>query len=282
MNKNTLRVGAFYRFAYSNKYLEGYKRYKGNSGILKFAYYNYVGWLVGYGITEKLTIETEGGYFINKTQVYKIENTHLTGNGFSNAVISLKPRLYYHADKRFELSCALGASIPFTSKFQQVDGVTLPIDLQSSTGSFGLVSQVFIIKENSFKGMRFFLTNRIEKYFKNKQDYLFGTLYTTSFFFSKHFVFEKLKLKDWTLIIQLKNQIKERNVRDGKLVDASGSCLFFIGPQVNMSINDKWNISVMADIPVFQYYHGIQLANTCAVGVSLIRDFSFTKNKNSD
>lgn len=277
MNKNTFRIGTFYRFSYSNKYLEGYKRYTGNSGILKYAHYNYVGLLAGYGIFDQLTVEAEAGYYINKTQVYKLNNQALRGYGFSNAVISLKPRLYYHVDKRIEISCALGANIPFTRKYQEVDGITLPVDLQASTGSFGMVFQAFIIKENSFKGIRFFMTNRIEKYFKNKQDYLFGALYTTSFFFSKHFVFEKLKLKDWTFIIQLKNQIKEKNKHYNQTVDASGSILFFLGPQVNMSINDHWNISVMADIPVFQYYYQIQLANTCSVGLSLMRDFSFEK-----
>lgn len=283
MNKNTFRAGTFYRFSYSNKYLDGHKRYTGNSGILKYAHYNYIGLLAGYGIIDQLTVEAEGGYYINKTQVYKLNNQKLTGNGFSNAVISLKPRLYYHVDKRFEISCALGANIPFSRKYQVVDGVTLPVDLQASTGSFGIVFQAFIIKENSFKGMRFFLTNRIEKYFTNKQDYLFGTLYSTSFFFSKHFVFEKLKkAKDWTFIIQLKNQIKEKNKHNNQTVDASGSVSFFLGPQINMSINDNWNISVMADIPVYQYYYKIQLANACSFGVSIFRDFSFQKKQKNN
>ncbi len=282
MNKNTFRIGTFYRFSYSHRYLNGDKNYTGNAGILKDANYNYLGLLVGYGILDQLTVEAEGGYYINKTQVYKLNNMKLKGYGLSNAVISMKPRLYYNADKRVEISCGLGANIPFTRNFQAVDGVTLPVDIQASTGSFGMVFQAFIIKEYSFQGMRFFLTNRIEKYFENKQDYLFGTLYSTSFFFSKHFVFEKLKLKDWTFIVQLKNQIKEKNKHYKQTVDASGSVLLFLVPQINVSINDNWNVSVMADIPVYQYYNKIQLANTCSVGLSIFRDFSFEKKQNTD
>ncbi|HPB26209.1 MAG TPA: hypothetical protein PLB59_08605 [Bacteroidales bacterium] len=279
MDKKTFRLGMFYRFSYSHRYLTGDKKYTGSAGILKDANFNYLGLLIGYGILDQLTVEAESGYYINKTQVYKLNNLKLKGYGLSNAVVSLKPRLYYNADKRFEISCALGANIPFAHNFQAVDGVTLPVDLQASTGSFGMVFQTFIIKEYSFEGIRFFLTNRIEKYFINKQEYLFGTMYSTSFFFSKHFVFEKLKLKDWTFIFQLKNQIKEKNKHFRQPVDASGSVLLFVVPQVNVSINDNWNVSVMADIPVYQYYNKIQLANTCSVGLSVFRDFSFEKKQ---
>lgn len=277
MNKHIFRLAAFYRFSFSDRYFEGYKKYEGANGILKQANFNYIGWLFGYGLTKRLTIETEGGYYINKTQVYHFNNEKLKGYGLSNAVISLKPRIYHNPDKRFEISCGLGANIPFSVHFQAVDGVTLPVDLQPSTGSFGLVFQTFIIKENSFKAYRIFLVSRIEKYFENRQKYLFGTLYSTSFYFSRHFVFEKWKLKDWTLIMQLRNQYKERNKREGKTVSASGSCLFFLAPQINLSVHESWNISLIGDIPVFQYYHNIQLANSFSLALSITKDFEFKK-----
>lgn len=279
MDKNTLRVSTFYRYSYSGKYMSGDSPYSGPSEILNHAFFNYTGWLVGYGISEKLTIETEGGYFINKTQSYQFNNENLTGFGLSNAVVSLKPRLYMNKDKRFEISGSLGFSIPFSRERQAVGGVDLPIDLQPSTGSYGLVFQSFFIKENSFKAIRFFLINRVEKYFENKQDYLFGTLYSTSFYFSKHFIFDKWKLQDWTLIMQLKNQIKDKNIGVKNTVEALGSCLFFLSPQINLSLYDKWNVSVLFDIPIYQHYNEVQLANNYSFAVSLIRDFSFNNNK---
>ncbi|MDD2411398.1 MAG: hypothetical protein RBS19_03440 [Bacteroidales bacterium] len=196
MEKNTLRIASFYRYSYSGKYKSGDKSYSGSSSVLNHAFFNYAGWLAGYGISDKLTIETEGGYFINKTQSYKFNDERLTGFGLSNAVISLKPRFYINRGKRIEISGALGVNIPFSREMQIVNHVTLPIDLQPSTGSYGLVFQSFFVKEDSFNANRFFLTNRIEKYFENKENYLFGTSYSTSFYFSKHYVFEKWKLKD--------------------------------------------------------------------------------------
>lgn len=278
MEKKTLRLAGFYRYSYSGKYMSGDKSYTGSSGILNKAFFNYAGWLAGYGVSDKLTIETEGGYFINKTQSYKFNNECLTGFGLSNAVISVKPRLYVNRDKRIEISGAVGVNIPFSKEFQVVDNVTLPVDIQPSTGSYGLVFQSFFIKEDSFNANRFFLINRIEKYFENNENYLFGSLYSTSFYFSKHFVFEKWKLKDWTMILQLKNQIKQKNKRVNNIVEASGSCLFFLTPQINLSLYDKWNVSVLFDIPIYQHYNEVQLANSYSFAFSLIRDFSFYKN----
>ena len=277
MDKNALRTAVFYKFAYSGKYHQGNRNYTGQGAVLNYAWYNYSGWLVAYGISDKLTIETEGGYFINKSQNYEINNSTLSGNGLSNAVVSIKPRLFYNPDKRVEISCALGANIPFSLEPQIKDGVRLPIDIQPSTGSFGIVFQSFFIKENSFNAIRFLLTNRIEKYFLNNQDYLFGNLYSTSFYFSRHFIFNQLKLKDWTLILQLKNQIKDKNYREGNIVTASGSFLLFLGPQINLALNNKWNISLLGEIPLYQNYNDIQLANNYAFVFSLVRDFQLNK-----
>ena len=275
MDKSTLRLTLFYRFSCSDQYFEGNEKYSGNQGVLQNASYNYLGFLSGYGLTDRLTVEAEAGYYLNKTQVYYIEDTELTGRGPSNLVISLKPQLYHHSDKRFEVSCALGANIPFSTEMQQVQGVTLPLNVQPSIGSYGLVFQSFLVKENSFIATRFFWVGRVEKYFKNPQDYEPGNLYLNSLFFSKHFIFEQWKLKDWTFILQLRNHIKERDTRSDQVIGASGNFLVFLIPQVNLTIGEHWNVSALIDIPVYRYYNGIQLANKSSFVLTLIRDFSF-------
>ncbi|MDD2411399.1 MAG: hypothetical protein RBS19_03445 [Bacteroidales bacterium] len=79
------------------------------------------------------------------------------------------------------------------------------------------------------------------------------------------------------MILQLKNQIKQKNIRKNNIVEASGNCSFFLSPQINLSLYDKWNLSVLIDIPIYQYYNEIQLANSYSFAFSLIRDFSFHK-----
>ena len=49
--------------------------------------------------------------------------------------------------------------------------------------------------------------------------------------------------------------------------------MFYVSPQLNFTLTKKCNISVMADIPVYQYYNEIQLSNKYAFVVNVIKDF---------
>ena len=278
MNKNSFRISSYYNFFYSDQYFSGSEHYDGSKAVLKYAKFNYTGLYTGYGISDRLTAELETGYYFNKTQAYKIEDAVLSGKGFSNVVASIKPRLYINQDKRFEVAAALGLNIPISNGQQIINGVVLPMGVQPSTGSYGVVLQSQLIKENSFRGIRFFFNSRIEKYFSNQQDFLAGNYYYNALFFSKHYVIESLALQDWTLILQLRNQIQQRNIQSGNRISASGNVLFFLTPQINLSIGDSWNASVLADIPIYQYYNGVQIGNRYAFSIAVIRDFHL-KNK---
>jgi len=278
MDKQAMRMSLFYRFSCSDRYYEGHEAYTGSKEVLQNASYHYLGFLSAYGLSEKLSLELEAGYFLSKTQLYYIENTRLTGQGLSNLVVSLKPRLYAQPDKHVELSMAIGANLPFSRQMQQVKGVTLPIQVQPSTGCYGLVLQSFLVKEDPFRAIRFFWVYRMEYYLENLQAYMPGHMYINSFFLSKHFVFEQWKLGDLTFILQLRNQIQGRASRAGEAIGVSSHFLLFLIPQVNLSLGEHWNISGLFDLPLYRYYGGIQLAHKASFALTLIRDFSFTKD----
>ena len=277
MDHHVLRIASFFRNSTGDRYMSGNDLYTGEIGILKKAMFNYLGFLGSYGLNNNITIEMETGYFINKTQVFKLNDEKLTGYGISDIVISFKPRIYYSSEKNLEISCALGPNIPLKRKLQVINGVTMPVDIQSSTGSYGLVFQLNAIKENSFRGISFLLVNRIEKYFENKQEYNFGNSYTNSFYFSKHLFFETQQLNGCTIILQMKNQIRSKNMREGVRIDATGNCSFFFTPQVNLAIKENWNVAALCDIPVYQYFNGIQLANKLSFALSINKDISIIK-----
>ena len=274
LDKRVLRTALFYRISVSDKYYDGDRIYSGDIGTIEKAISNYIGLLAGYGISEKLTIEMETVYVINKTHLYEINNEKLSGFGLSDAVISVRPRIYRSRDSQFEISCAIGSNIPLSRNLQQVNGVTLPVDLQPSTGSYGLVAQSNIVKEFPFSSINLLLINRFEKYFENKQKYNYGNSYSASFFFSKHFSVENSRLQGWTAIMQLKNQIRSKHLKEGQPINGSGNCSFFLIPQLNLSVGGTWNISMLVDIPVYQYFNEIQLGNKLSSSVILIKDFT--------
>ncbi len=275
MNRQALRTMTFYRYHFASRYFEGDQIYHGNARIYSSANYNYAGLLLGYGITNQITAEMETGYYINKTVFYQKTNYSNSGYGLSNALLSMKYAFYHDPDERFEVAGAAGVNLPYRQKLQRADNVTLPYDAQPSTLSYGLVLQSYVIKENSFKSIRFFWVNRYEYNLKNPYDVVFGDVLSSGFFFSRHFVFGQGKFKDWTLILQLRYQ--HINPNKGYKDEASGGSMVLAAPQVNCSFNETWNISLLWEKPVYQYYNGIQLGENYALLVNIARDFNLAK-----
>lgn len=278
LDPHIVRVIGFYQFSASDRYYEG--RHLSDydpAGAISSAYYNYSGLSIGYGLTRRFSIEADLGYFFNKTQEYRYLDYRLSGSGLSNAVVSGKYNLYQDLVRRTELTVSAGPKLPFSTRPQVVDGVELPVDVQASTGNFGAVAQLFFVKEFDAISARLILMGRYENNFtENRQGYRFGDAWISSLFFSKHLANRYTDLtKDLTLILQARHEHRGRNLRHGNTVEYSGSNLFFVAPQLNYNLNYIWNFSVIFDVPVYQYYNGIQLANRFAVTFSVARDIGF-------
>ena len=77
---------------------------------------------------------------------------------------------------------------------------------------------------------------------------------------------------DWTIILQARNEIRNRDKTVNGWKESSGSTIFYFSPQINYSIKEKWDVSVMLDLPVYQNFNGIQLATKYGVSLNLARD----------
>jgi len=281
MDKGALRTQFFYRYHYGSTYFEGDQVYEGSARLYRNADYHYSGLLLAYGITDRLTVEFEGGYYPSKTVRYRIADFSQRGFGLSNGVTSLKYALLQNQEKRLEFSGAAGVAVPFRRAFQRVGGVVLPDDVQPSNASMGLVAQTYLIKENSFTSMRFFWVNRYEHYFANPRDDVFGASLSSAAFVSRHFVFGEGGFKDWTAIVQARYQYKGQTAHreTGKITEASGGQSVVLVAQINCSIHETWNISLLFEKPIYQYYNGIQIGANYALLLTVARDFNIKKKK---
>lgn len=263
-------IMGFSRYGYFDRYFEGDQ--ESDLSVLKNADYIYSGMLVGYGLNYRLSLEMELGYFFHKTKRYVIpEDYELKGYGWSNTLISAKYRLLQNQAAGLSWSLSGGLKIPFSRQLKSVDHVRLPFDIQPSTGAFGAVIQSFLVQQNSFTGMRYFLYNRLDVNGKSREGYRYGTSVTSALFISRHLI----KTSSWpvsiTLIGQFRNEYRDYNRLKGELETSSGSVKFFASPQINFAIHDVWNLSVILDIPVYQYYNNIQLAESYTIGLSVAR-----------
>jgi hypothetical protein len=280
VTKNMVRTALFVKHSYTDRYFTE-STVENDYDFIERAKYDYCGIVAGYGITERFTLETELGCFINKTQIVSSNGYVRKGYGLSNAVLSGKYNIINNTKKRFEWTIGIGGKLPLRASSQVINNVEHHIDVQPSTGSFGLVAQSFVIKENSFTGIRFFLVNRFEYYFPNSSEffrngvqYQFGASYYSSLIASKHLWFPWTKGDAaWTAIFQVRNETKQRRFENNVQVASSGSCLFYIVPQINITLYKRWNFSILYEFPVYQYYNGTQIGTNYGFLLNLTRDF---------
>lgn len=222
--------------------------------------------------SNKLNIEAELGYFFNKTQKYNLNNVAYTleGYGLNDGVFSLKYNFYKNAARELEFSGALGVKIPLRQNPQQVNHVELPIDVQSSGMAFGIVAQTFLYKGYISEGLHLFLLNRYENPFENPQQYQYGQVFQSSIFVSKALT------SNSSVIAQFRHEWRGADKRFGEQVPSSGGNILFIAPQINYNIQQKWNLSILADIPVYRNYQGTQLSPKYAIAFLVSREFDFS------
>jgi hypothetical protein len=272
LEKNSMRVISFYKYGSSKQYYQQSK--PSDFNLIDRAYYNYLSATLAYGLTGKLTLESDIGYFINKSQVFNTQPRYtLSGSGLSNIIVSAKYNFYTNHSARMYYSAALGAKIPASTKPKMSGNVQLPVDLQSTIGALGMVFNSIFVKESSEKSLRVFITNRMEANLPNSDNYKLGTALTNSLYVSKHLRAQWIK-GDWTAIFQMRNEIRTRDIINGMPKEASGSVLFFAVPQINYVIGESFYLSVMADIPVYQYFNGTQMEAGHGFTISLSRAFS--------
>lgn len=269
--KHTLRVNTYFRHGYSDTYYEGSA--KSDFQFVDNASYNYMGTILTYGLFKKLNVEAELGYYFNKTQHYDLNTAvySLEGFGLKEGVLSLKYNIYKHVGKEVEFTGALGTKIPFSRKPLERNNVELPIDVQPSGMAFGIVAQTFLYKGFIANGLHLFLLNRYEKSFESPQQYQYGQVFYTSVFVSKSLNTQ------WSLILQIRDEWRDADKRLGQLVPSSGGNVLFIAPQLNYNILQKWNISILADIPVYRQYNGTQLSPKYAFSILVSKEFDLSK-----
>ena len=264
LDGGTLRAIAFLRHSYSDTYYEGSQKaeFQGTT-----AGYYYLGSVLAYGITSRLTAETELGMFLDKRKT-NAGQAALKTSGLANGIVSLKYGIWKDPLRAWELAAGAGLRFPFSRNLiRDETDYPLSMDVQPSTGAYGFVGQLFLYKGFVPQGWRFFLLNRFETNATNKINYHFGNALTSALFVSR-----KLNLH-WTAILQVRNEWHASDTWEGVELRTTGGDVLTVSPQINYTIAQKWNISLLADIPVYRKYNLAQLGVKNAFAVNVVRDF---------
>lgn len=267
--ETVLSIFVNYKYGYAGSYFEGDQPTA--TQFIQNGNYNYLGLAAAYGLSKKLSIEVESGFFLNKTQNYVagIRPSRMVGTGLTDLAMQIKYNLYRDVVRDIEISPGIGMKLPLGSYTQMYQGALLTRDLQPTTGSSDFILSLFMYKGYMASGLRLFLLNRIELKGKNPDRYQYGNLFATSLFGS-------FSLSPrWLFIAQFRSEIREMDTRpatgtgiptkDGReKIFPSGSQKVFAIPQLTYLTHNGGTFSLLVDIPMYQYYNNKQLASTVA------------------
>jgi len=273
-DENSWKLFLNYRYGYAGRYFEGSEPSK--TQFIRDGEYNHTGIVVAYGLSHKLTLEGEFGYFINKTQRYVegIIPQSQQGKGLTDLNISLKLKLWRNTLEEWEVSTGLGAKIPVGNNDKKDLGILLPRDLQPTTGAFDLVHSLFLYKGFLPQKLRTFLLTRTEIKGKSLDQYQYGNFFTLALFSSYS------PDENWVLLTQIRGELRGRDSRplggggiptknDREKVIPTGSKKLFVIPQLSYMISPQLQLSALAELPLYQYYNDKQLSSTVSVMISL-------------
>ncbi len=272
IQRKMFQVSPYYKYSYSDQYYEGSKQADVSPDRM---FYNFLSVDMAYGLSNRMSIHGQIGYFINKTKLYNIEGWNdMTGYGLGDAELNLRYSVIKNIIKKHELTLSLGVKLPVGVFDQEVDDVKLPISLQPSSGSLKYNASFFASKRYekfsvSFKGFAEY-ANRINS--KNF-DYKYGNLYLFSVYGSYNIG------RKFNTILQLQYEYRDKAIRENsQIVESSGGQVLFLIPQLNYTIIHDLSVSLYAYLPLYRNMNGIQIANKYAISFRITKSFNFNKN----
>lgn len=283
--KDILNISLSYFNSFSDTYYKGMEKL--DKQYIE-SYYNFASLGLTYGLSGKLRITGDLGYYFNKAQKFVNSDYTKYASGITDGTLGIIYKTYTSDDKLFEINQSAKVTIPLGPFEQLFDGVKLPIDLQPSSGNFRYNLGVILSKR--FEGSDFSLLsfNSIEmsqpvitKYTYHK----YGNLYNLS-------VMGIYRISDMMSgALQLRWEIRERALNSTKdtltgnfikytFLNASGGVIGYISPQVNMTLFKDWMFSLQFNYPIYKNVYGEeQLTNKYSLSANISKSINFSSEK---
>lgn len=275
LNKNDIRIFASYKYSLSKDYYHFEKKYE--IPYIQKSYFDYGNISLTYGLFSRFSLHTELGYFIDKAQELNInnENEIIKAKGLGDLAFNVRYVALKTVKPISQLVFSVGVKAPIGSFKEEIDGVTIPLSLQPSSGAFKYNASVFYFRKRSDRkfGWNSFALYEISQTIE--QGYLI-------YHYGDYFQFALAGLysinKNFSLTANAKLEWRAKDKRElGAKIESTGSRVVYFNPQLMYSFKSKWAIILMSDIPVYKYVNGYQLTNRFSFQIGLRKNFLFCK-----
>ncbi len=266
-------IGTSFQYIYTNKFLTGDKPAPDflHSFNTKYLYTR-----LAYGVTNRLTMSIEAGYFFNKTQVSLNQKVTDESKGFSDLIIFPRYKVYEHNTEktRDEITVGLGYKIPIGKYLDSTVVYTDPTGknfytpqppaVMPTTGSNDFIFYGFAFRGYPEKKFRIFANALYIRKGWNPIGEKFGDYASVGLFAGKTF------LKKWSATLQLKGEwigdFHADKSADDMLafynidVNSFGSKKIAVAPQIGYSYKSL-SIYLLGEYPLYQYVNGTAIAS---------------------
>ena len=285
-----VEVNTNYQYIFSDKFLNG-DTADANFLDLYKSRYNYL--RLAYGVTEKLTLSLESGYYFNKTQVGLNKRDTISSSGIGDLILFPRYNVYHHqgSNGNFDATIGLGLKIPigdYNDSLKQVEpfsGTTYylrkPPAIQPSSGAQDFIFYAMIFKGFTKAKFRIFSNFIFIKKGWNPLGEKAGNYSSAGLFFSKSV------LKNLGVIMEVKGEHTNKLKLNNDLflmgfynydVNATGGNKLFIVPQINYSYKSL-SLFANGEFPLYQNLNGTQIASKYLFTVGLSYKFFPFKKK---
>jgi hypothetical protein len=275
LNKNELRISASYKYSLSKDYF--HKDSKITVPYIDKSYFDYNNLSFTYGLSPRLSLHTELGYFVDKTQDSKMdcENVVINSHGLGDLFFNVRYTAIKTVKPISQLVISAGTKIPVGAFNEDINGVTVPLSLQPSSGALKFNLGTFYSRKRADKkvGWNSFALFEISQTIK--KGYL---IYRYGNYFQFAFAGTYAVTKNFNFIANAKLEYRSKDERENNIkIESSGSSVVFMNPQFIYNFKYRWGFIAMADIPVYKYMDGYQLTNKFSFQLGIRKSFSFCK-----
>jgi hypothetical protein len=273
-SKNVMEVSLYYQHSYSDTYFDGTQ--KTDYKYIDYSFFDYTSLRLAYGISNRIKVSAELGYFFSKAQVFDFGYDR-KAYGIGDLVLGVQYMAYRNGPRSFEVYPSFHITLPVGTFDQLIGVVVLPIDLQPSSGSFKYKAGVLLSKRYLQNKLAFFIDGSMEisqRINTDRTNYKYGNLYNLSLYGSYKIV------KRLTGAIQTRCQIRDKASDSNKeTLQSTGGYFMFVSPQLRYNFWRSWNISAVFEYPFYKNPNGKQLTNKYAYSFRLSRAINFTRKR---
>ena len=263
VSKGRYRVALNYRHSVSDSYYEGSHVSSFDfPGRLRQASYDFTSLNLGYGITSRLSVQAQLGYFIGKNEDYITDlfpDVHASGVG--DLGITIHYTVLRKLIENVEVTPFFGVKIPVGKFDCESSGVKLPISMQPSSGSFKYTAGAYAsLSPHAILSLYTYDYYEHAQRIRSKMfDYQYGPLVYTSI----GCTFRILPKFDIGLQTNYehKGQAKEQGLR----LEGTTYNTLKISPQIYFRPYNGWQFYINADVPVWHKTVGLQMVNSWAL-----------------